>query len=173
MQPSTRVSATALAVKQAVVDYYEAGGYDLPSRRLVTPGLPAFDCCEMLAVQVERVFQHQGEVAQEVLQSIGAAAAATVRGASFAVWILRSVPVMKESGRMRVAPPSADDEEAAAMRILADQQLVWNALIEAQRAGTLATCDSMAMDAWTYVGPSGGIGGGVQRVRLSLVMLGS
>lgn len=154
----------AVAVRDTVGDYYEANGVPLPGRRYVWFGLPAFDC-EQFVVSVAGTYNHQGDLAQEVLQSVGAHPGFAIGAATFDLSIIRCTPVMSDSG----APPSVDDMEAAAQLVLIDEQVMTNAIVAAVQSHTLASCNGVAFETWTAITDQGGFGGGSLRVRFSLI----
>lgn len=161
-----RVSATAQAVLDAVTGYYEVAGVELPERQLIFPGaLPAWDC-EFVGVGVERVFSHTGDIAVETIQAIGAHPSFAMHGAQLTVWVVRCTPVLLDDG----SPPTVEALAENAALLLADIQLVHNAVTEATRpTATLATCNGVAFVDWQPVGPDGGFAGGVHRLRVSLI----
>lgn len=145
----------------SIEDGFTTAGVDLPDRRLVVPGLPAWDC-ELLAVQLERQFSYSGNLAAEVVEPMERSAGFALRGALFAITLLRCMPTVDDDGN----PPPVADEEAAAQQVLTDSQLLLNVLVAAVRAGDLGGCSSIAFVEWANVGPDGGLGGGVLRVRI-------
>ena len=157
------IDTLAHAVKDAVIDGYAALSEPLPAHRVVAPGTPALDC-EGLYVFVERTFAHDGNVVQEVLQPMPAAAGFSLRACTIGVLLVRCVPVVSQQGQ-RAVPPKAEDEEAAAQQILRDATLVVTILGAAQKAGQLAGCNSLALENWTSRGPDGGLAGGLHRLR--------
>lgn len=164
MADDTRATLTAKALLDSIVDYYAANGYDLPARRLIALGLPAWDC-EMLAVSIDRIFAHMGDVTIETPTSIAAHPALLMRAATFSVLLLRCVPGLQDSG----LPPPVDEEQDAALAAYADQQLIENAIIESYNAGTLVTCNGLSIVEWLPQTPQGLVGGGILRVKLSLI----
>lgn len=164
--PVTRLYDIARAFLDAVVDGWPAEAPPLPSRRYVSNGLVFWDCCETLAVEVERTFGIEADPSVE--QIIQVPGLLGMRAATIAVWLIRKVVDIDEQGEA-VVFPAADEIEDDAQVVLADAQAVLNVLIDAQRAGTLATCQGVAFENWTAQGPEGGLGGGVLRVRAMLL----
>jgi hypothetical protein len=126
----TRATLTAKALLDAVVGGYETAGVDLPERQLVALGLPAWDC-EQLTVSIERIYAHGGDVNIEAPTVTHAHPGFLMRAAVMSVLLLRCVPTSDDSG----TPPAAEDEQAGALAVYADQQLVENAIIDAYNAG--------------------------------------
>lgn len=166
MAPSpTKLWVLAESVRDAVIDGYADADVDLPEHRLITPGVAAWDCAG-LYVQLERTYGTDGNIAAELLQPLSRHAGHTLRAATFGVTLLRCVPVADDHGD-QVILPSVAAEEAAALEVLRDAQLLVNVLVAAERAGTLAGCHGLVIEGWSSVGPDGGLAGGVLRVRLA------
>lgn len=151
-------------VRTAIVSGYDTAGVELPDRRVITFGPPAADC-EMLAVQLERVYGIGGDPTVAVLESKAPAAGFAMRGATFAVWLLRCIPDV-DLALDQLVLPSVTDEEAAAAVIFTDAQLLSNVLAAAVKAGGLPGCASVAIEDWQNIEPQGGLGGGVLRLRV-------
>jgi len=150
-------------VRDVIVAHYADLDVALPERRLRSPGLPAYDCDE-LVIWVERVFPFDGNVTVETVPTLYADPAYMTRGAELSICILRCLP----DGDAQGNPPAVADEEAATAAILADPVLIWQALIAAHEDETLPGCGAMAFGSWESVTPDGLLGGGVVRVLLSL-----
>lgn len=153
-----------LATVAAIERHYRSAQIALPDRRLVVPGLPAYDC-ELLGVHIERVYPFDGSVAQELIADEDGGVAFMMRAATVVVYMLRCVPVVTRSG----SPPAAKDEEKAAEAILRDPVHLWRSLIEAQAAGTLPGCGGLGWESWESINPDGGLGGGLLRFRVALI----
>jgi hypothetical protein len=160
----TRATLTAKALLDAVVGGYETAGVDLPERQLVALGLPAWDC-EQLTVSIERIYAHGGDVNIEAPTVTHAHPGFLMRAAVMSVLLLRCVPTSDDSG----TPPAAEDEQAGALAVYADQQLVENAIIDAYNAGGLASCAGLTIVEWLSQTPQGALGGGLTRLRISLI----
>lgn len=158
----THLYAVAVAAKVAVVDYYAARGVTLPARRLVTPGLPAWDC-ELLAVQAESLIPFDGDVLLGTSSSREAAPAFQMRAVNLGITVARCTPLSDDG-----EAPAAQLEEATAKIVLTDAGLCWNALVAAQAAERIPCCGSLGFLSWTALGPEGGLVGGLLRVAVSL-----
>jgi hypothetical protein len=135
----------------------------LPERRYVTVGAPNADC-EQLVVAVERTFgTGGGNPAAERVIPLGEGAP-WLQTAVFAIQILRCVAVPDKQGK----PPAPDVMSAEAFTQLTDQEGMLECLIAAQAAGELTGCGGLALEGWRAVTGSGGLSGGVTRVRLNL-----
>lgn len=156
--------ALADDVLDALVNYWPADAEPLPERRFVAPGEIAWDCCDQLAVRVERTFPIAGDLAVEVIPSDTSGIEATMRAAELAVSITRVVSDLDDQG----SAPSPDELAADSMLMLHDAQAMFNALLAAFRADALGTCSGLALLDYQLVGPEGGRAAGVQRVRVSL-----
>lgn len=170
--PADRLGEIALATLNAVRVGFIGAGVELPTRQLVAPGtsgLLAFDC-ELVAVNLERTFTHDGNVASEVLQPIKGHPGLALRGAGLAVTIVRKVPSLRmTAGGKTAVIPDAADEETAALRLLVDAQVLTNVLVAAVQTGDLANyCNSAALEGWRAIGPGGMFAGGILTLRIGL-----
>lgn len=140
-----------------------AGGDHMPpTRQYVADGnLVAWDC-EQLCVSVEDTHSIVGNPAAE---SQDPDLAMAMRAATIGIWLVRCCPMMDDDGE----PPTADAIDASAQVVLADPQIMVDALWNAQQAGQLATCRGLAFQRWTAVGPQGGLTGGVLRIAVALL----
>lgn len=168
--PITRLGELADAVLDCVVAGFVTEGVGLPDRRLVAPGTSAalpFDC-ELLAVNLDRTFGHEGNIAGETIQALFAHPGFALRGASLTVTLVRCSPTV-EGGAVyagTVQVPSVAEEEAAAHEQLADAMVMTNALTARNALPTY--CNGVAIENWTAIGPAGGFGGGILRIRVGL-----
>lgn len=171
-QPTNRLVVLADALLEAVVDGFTAEGRPLPDKRLVAPGTAAglpFDC-ELLAVNLERTFGHDGNVAGEAVNPLLAQAGFAIRGVSANITLVRCCATVTGAGLGRTKLPSTAAEEADAHSILIDAMVMTNAVLDAARNSALRTsCNGVALENWRAVGPDGGFGGGILSVRLSLL----
>lgn len=161
--PVERAYTLAGAVVTAIGEHYDGLPLALPERRLVVPGLPAYDC-PMLAVHVERIYPHDGRLVTEASPQLEGEAAFYMRAMTIAVYLLRCVPTLQADG----SPPHADVEEAAAADVLRDAVVVQNALVAALDEGDLPGCAGLAWEGWETITPEGALGGGVIRFRLGM-----
>lgn len=163
-----RIWLLANIVKQAIIDGYECENVELPCDRFVSPGTPAWDYDDgLLAVQVETTFGHSGLISTETLEPQLAMAGHALRGVLFAIHLIRCVPMVDVNADEPVFP-SIDAKEDAAEVILTDAQLLLNVLVKAERDGDLPGCSGIVFQQWQSVGPQGGLGGGILRVRIGL-----
>lgn len=160
--PVSKIYDTCTALLAAVETHH---GGTLPARRYVSAGPAAWDC-ELVAVWCERTYSHDGEVGQELVQSIPGARR-TMRGGLFAVEVVRCAPTPKDSGD----PPSVAAEEAAAELVYEDGQRTLNALVAAERDGDLPGCHGVAFADWTVQGPEGALVASLLRVRVNLAAI--
>lgn len=176
--PADRVYLAAREVLDTVVAGYVAAqaGTDwladsvLPDRQLVSVGPPAWDVTDegcaggVVAVWVERVYPHAGNVVAEPADAQAGSAGHVLRGWFVRIQIARCVPTLDDQGN----PPDAGDEEAAAEVLLRDCQLVQNVLRAAEKDGTLTRCNDLAFVEWVSVGPDGAMAGGTHGYRMNL-----
>lgn len=159
----TLLHTWAQAIKMAVADHYAAQGVALPAWQQVLAWTPAYDC-EMVAVYPEAAFAHDGSMNATDTAAAMADPAHAMRYARIAIAVVRCVPTLDDNGN----PPATTVAEAAALPILTDALLVWDAVVAAQRAGTIPTCGSVAFESWASVEANGGLGGGVTRIRCAV-----
>lgn len=173
-QPANRLVTLAHATLDAVVAGFAAAAVPLPGRQFVAPGTSAalpFDC-EFLAVNLERTFGHEGNVAGETVQPILAHPGFALRGAGLVITLVRCTPTVaggvELSGRVKV--PSLIAETAAADALLTDGMVLTNAILDgARNGGALGTCcNGAAVEGWRAIGPAGGFGGSILTIRLNL-----
>lgn len=153
----------ARAILQHVGAYYTTNNVPIPARQYVSPGLPAWDC-EQVVVTVERQSPVAGDPTLEGPTAVQADPAFHMRAATIAITVVRCVPVLGEQGELT----STDDEEDAAELILADAGHVWLAIVQALDDGDLPGCGAVAFVSWDGLGPEGGLAGGLLRILASL-----
>lgn len=158
-----RAYTIAGLVVDAIGDHYDTLSLPLPERRLVVPGLPAYDC-PMVAVHVERIFPHDGNLSGEAQPQLEGEAAYYLRAVALAVYVLRCVPALNNDGSV----PAVELEETAAADILRDPVHLWRSVLEALEAGELPGCGGVAWLGWESLTPEGLLGGGVLRFLVSL-----
>lgn len=133
----------------------------LPARQLVTIGPPAWDCA-LVAVWVERIASHDGNVLAE--QPDPYLATPSLRAWLARVQIVRCVPNLMESGD----PHPPDVEEAATELCLMDAQLVDN-IVRGVRSGEgFKACNDLAFVEWVSVGPQGDLAASTHAYRIDL-----
>lgn len=160
--PPSRIYDIARDVLDAVVAGYLADAVDLPARRFVSLGPPAWDC-ELVACWVERTFGHAGDVLAEDPDPIMAAVGHGLRAALLRIQIVRCYPTLSDAGD----PPTPAVMEAATATLLEDAQRVSNILVAASKAGAIGGCNSVAMLDWVSVGPDGAMAASNHGVQVS------
>lgn len=142
----------------AVRDALNATAAGAPSRGFVSPGSPAWDCCDQLTVHVS------GPAMAPTSPGAGALSDAHrfnlsgyVNLVTLVATILRCVPTVDDDGGF----PSPAASDAAAQVILSDLWAVWNHLANAKADGTLfgGTCREMVWAPAVALNPQGGCGG--------------
>lgn len=166
MIPASRIFDIADACLDAVVAHYAEKAVELPERRYVANGLPAFDC-EQVTVFCESTSGISGSPAIEVATEQFRDAGHAMRLGVFAVSIIRCVPTLDDEGD----PPTVADENESSALIYGDAVLVLNALIAAEEAGQLPEHGSIVFRGWTNENAQGGLGGGTLRAAISLAGL--
>lgn len=168
--PRSALYDLASGVLQAIVGGWpdEDHAAALPEQQYVANGDVQWDCAQ-LVVNVERVFPTQGDVTVEQWWQTDAGLGP--RGCVLGVWLIRCVPDIDATGQV-IKFPSAAAMDESAFDLLGDSTTVLELLLQAQLEGELATCNGFSFENWTPVGPSGGLGGGVTRVRTQLMPVG-
>lgn len=154
----------AAAVLSAVETHYAAAGVELPDRRYVSDGLPAWDC-EQVTVRVTRTFGTQGSVLAETNAVLGGL---FHRTAELEVEVVRCAPTVTDEGA-EVAWPTANAIEQSAEAILDDAERVPLAIKQAFDAGNLGSCSGVSLMGWAGKGPDGTYVGGTLTLRVELV----
>jgi hypothetical protein len=144
-----------------VISYFGMVGVDLPARRYVAAGVPAWDC-ELVAVYVVGISPGDlaglsGDISFEDGISYG------LRNATIAISIVRCSAKSHVVGS-KVTPPTVAEEEAAAAALHLDADTIDAAVLSSSIVG----CQMIAPVAWTPIGPQGGFVGGEWRYRFSL-----
>jgi hypothetical protein len=146
---------------------YEPTLEGAPSRAFVSPGQPAFDCCDQLAVQPRVVGEaptSPGGLAQGRRFIKGA-----INHVAYSIWISRCIPSIEESGVGNVSIPTADALTDSSAQLEADVWAIWNHLPRLAAADAFLTlCGELFMDAAQSLLPQGGCGGWEIQVRIRL-----
>lgn len=161
MDPGT-LYAVADAALKAIGAHYQAEAVNLPDHRLVTPGLPAWDC-EAVAVHAETLTPIDGDPVLGTLSSREDHPAFHMRAVTLGITVARVAPLSDDGS----ASPVAAEQQVAKL-VYQDPILCWNALVAAAEDGTLPCCGGIGFVSWQSLGPEGGIVGGVLRVAVSL-----
>lgn len=129
-----------------------------PSRGFVSPGAPAWDCCDQLTVhvvspQLAPTSPGVGALSDQRRFNLGD----YVNYITLTATILRCVPTLDDDGNL----PTVTAMDAAAQTILSDLWAVWNVLSQAKAAGTLfaGRCREMTFTPAVSQNPQGGCGG--------------
>jgi len=135
-----------------------------PDRTLISPGLPAFDCCDQLAVHASVVTDaplSPGGLSAGIKHRTGG----KINHVALVVHATRCVPVPDASGN----PPTAAALTAVAAQVNADGWALWNHVYNLIRDGQLfALCDEVFWDGLRAINPSGGCGGWTLNLRAQL-----
>lgn len=161
-----RIWNACQALLAAVVAHH---GGNLPARRYVSAGPPAWDCA-LVATWCERTAGYEGNPAQDATQHHSSTPGWAMRAGTFVATIVRNTPATPASKGSTAKLPTVDQEEDAARLLYTDGQRTLQALIAAYRAGELAGCHSLVFLDWRVVGPDGGMVAGELRVRIGLVV---
>ena len=101
------VGAILQGILDSVVDFYDAEGVALPTRRLISAGPPAWDC-ESTVAWGEATFGHDGEINRETPTSLTGYDGSTLRALTGSLTICRCTPAWPTSTpcRARLAGPT-------------------------------------------------------------------
>lgn len=137
-------------------------------RRYVSPGLPVWDCPDMLVVHVQPVVE--ADTTPGGLDAGRRSARfARINHVGLIATSLRCIPTGSENNVGTWVPPDPVELGAAARQLNADAWALWNHLFNAVHAeGLLTLCDEVFWDAITPVIPSGGAAGWLVTARASL-----
>lgn len=152
----------------AVVAHYTDVGADLPERRLISAGPPAWDC-ESVAVWGERTAGHDGDINHETPTSLTGFHGSMLRALTAGVTITRCTVDVPDINPLSGRPewPSAADVTAEASVVYQDEPLVTEAIRLGAAAGLLPNLNDWSLLDWKVVGPLGGFVASELKVRLS------
>lgn len=133
-----------------------------PERRYVSPGTPAFDCCDQLTVHAQAITETLDR--NGLNQGIKHRLQSRVNLVQLVATATRCIPQLEGESF-----PSATDLEAAAEQTNADAWALWNHVWNLARSGSLFTlCDEVFWDGMRAINPSGGCGGWTLTLRAEL-----
>lgn len=137
-------------------------------RSYVSPGLPVWDCPDMLTVHIAPL--NEEDTTPSGLDSGRRAARfARINEVTLIATSLRCVPTASQSSTGDITLPDPLDLQAAAKQINTDGWALWNHLFNGVHAEELLTlCDKVFFDAITPVIPSGGSAGWAVTARATL-----
>lgn len=150
---ATEVYDQGAAVLAAVVAGYAEAGVALPAKQYVAEGPPAYDC-EQVVVAFARL--RPGLPGASDVTSPDMQRATLPRVVTWAVHVVRCVPV--QTGKR---PPSATQLGDSAAGVLTDASVLPRSVVNAWRAGDLASCSGLAVLEVAPAGPEGGVAGTV------------
>lgn len=164
---TSRVWALAETALELLVANWPTDGSAaaLPERRYVNFGAVIWDC-EQVVVSVERTFGIGGDVTQEQFQADYGVMA--LRAVTLAVWVIRCVPDIDSSGTQIILPTGAEIQAAHEV-LSADADQLLAIFTKQQRLHNFAGCESLAFENMQAMGPEGGFGGSVTRLRAGLI----
>lgn len=141
---------------------FDPGLGGAPDRSFISPGLPVFDCCEMLTVHNVPITE-----ADTTTFALGAGKRhARINLIALVVSAVRCVPTV---GATENDLPSIEEMEAAAEQINADAWALWNHLWHMWKEEQLFTrCGQVYWDGLLPIAPEGGCVGSTVNFRVSL-----
>lgn len=138
---------------------YEPQLLGAPARQFVSPGLPAWDCCDQLAVYVQPI--NEADTTPGGLAAGKRHTTGRINHVRLSAGITRCIPTDVE--------PPPGQLTASAEQLNADAWALWNHIFNLVRSGQLLTlCQEMFFEGINPVIPSGGCGGWVVNVRVEL-----
>lgn len=154
MADPTALYDLAAAALAAVEAEYATAGVDLPARRYVAEGPPAYDC-EQVVLAFVRLYP--GTAFAEDAPGL-AQRAMFPRSATLALHIVRCIPVLSDRGK----PPTVPQLDGSAASIMTDVLLAPVSLVRAWHAGAWAgLCETFGIREVIPAEPSGGFGGSI------------
>lgn len=137
---------------------YDVSLSGAPSRRYVSPGVPARDCPEQLTVHVSQI----AEAATDP-SGLGAGQRARLEArlnhVTLVLGVTRCIPVGTQA-KTTYVPPEESELENAARQINADGWALWNHLWNRVRQGLLfETCKGVFWTGARIISPEGGSAG--------------
>lgn len=153
--------ATLVALRDFVGEFYDSNLVPLPSRRLITPGLPVWDC-EQFTVTAVSSYNVSGDIRTQTMEQRFAAVGFGLRALVIDLSVVRCVATMTDRG----VAPTIEQIEADALAVAQDEVTLRAAVHAAVETGVLPLYTNVAMDTWTAANPTGGIGGSTLRFRL-------
>lgn len=144
-----------------------AGLLGAPTRQFVSAGLPVWDCCEQLAVNVVDITE--APTSPGGLPSGKRYTYGRLNHVVLQATITRCVPTGVEAMGGNYQPPPAAALNAAAVQHDADGWALWNHLFNLQSSGLFLTlCDEVFFEGITAAAPAGGCAGWVAIIRAEL-----
>lgn len=138
---------------------YEPHLLGAPQRQLVNPGLPAWDCCDQLAVYAQPI--NEAATTPGGLTAGKRVSLGRINHVLLSASITRCIPT-------DVEPPTAE-LTASAEQTNADAWALWNHIFNLIMAEQFLTlCQEVFFEGITPAVPSGGCGGWVATVRVAL-----
>jgi hypothetical protein len=137
-----------------------------PTRRFVSPGQPADDCCDQLTVRVSRI----GD-ADTTPGGLGASKRIPIGKQNHVVFIVRSTRCIPTGVDPKggYSAPEPEELDASSQQLYADAWALWNHIYNLLRAGELLTlCSKVFFDGLTETPPLGGCGGWDMIIRVAL-----
>lgn len=133
-----------------------------PDRAFVSPGLPALDCCDQLAVHAQQILDKP--ISPGGLQA-GKKCAARLAEVALVITITRCIPTMDDGGQW----PDPEEMELAAAQTNADAWALWEHIYFLVCSEALfSLCKEVFWDGLTALLPQGGCGGWVMNLRVTL-----
>lgn len=152
-----------IELRDAVLQDLTNAGRDLPERVYVANGDVAFDECEQLSVELERVYV--GAPAIEDV-NVNRVPVGIQRSVEYQITLTRCVPGPDNGGN----PPSVVEIEDSAEALMLDGWALWKGLLTRKSEKTLlaGACSDVSIGALEPHGPEGNQGGWKCLVRVQI-----
>jgi hypothetical protein len=127
-----------------------------PERSFISPGIPAFDCCDQLTVHAQAVTEHPPGQSNSHMKDARKN-------------LVMLVVTATRCHDLEEVPPPIETLETTAEQMNADGWALWNHLWNLMRSGDLFTlCDEVFWEGLRALTPSGGCGGWTLTLRVAL-----
>lgn len=148
------IETTLLTIAQEALALTDAGA---PSRAFVSPGPPAFDCCEQVTVHALTLGELPTFAGGAILdEGFRGHTRPAVIGPTLVLTALRCVPVPDAKGN----PPAVEALEASGRATVQDAWAIWNTVTAARAAGEFGElCKAVFRDGGVPITGQGGCGG--------------
>jgi hypothetical protein len=156
-----RLAELGQTVLEAIVQAFVDAGVTPPTAQYRWGELPAVDC-EQITVSFIRLYT--GTEAANISQIGPTIEANTSFIAQFDVYVVRCVPIPDDSGK----PPSATNQDAAGAELMTDAWVLGRGIINRKKQGDFADCDVVTIGQVEALAASGGFGGNVMTITVSV-----
>lgn len=145
--PPDTVDRLCHTILDLVVDFADLVDWDLPDRRYVTPGQPAWDPCGQVSVHGEAHFGESGDLNQVTSEQNLAAGGFAIQAERIEITVVRCVTAWEELSRLDLGQvPDTSFDEADAALTTGDAQVILSAMLWGIAQDRLPADDAMKFD---------------------------